>query len=82
MLHATEPEGLNQERPSEVSEVRLGVTGFYVFPLGFGLVLIQNFLGMPPLTPFGMELCILFHGMLEVRSLSFDFTGHTVKRLP
>lgn len=41
--------------------------------LVFRLISIQHFLIMLPLLPFGTVMYVLFHCILEIRGLSFDF---------
>lgn len=43
--------------------------------MGFSLVLVQYFLTMSVLCPFGMGMCIQLHCMLGVCSLSLIYGG-------
>ena len=51
--------------------------------MGFFLALVQYFLTVPPLLPFGIVMNILYYYILKLCGLFclFYFTGVTVKRL-
>lgn len=50
--------------------------------LGFSLILTYYFVIMLSFTHFGKIMYILYHHMVEVHNLFFDFTGVAIKRLP
>lgn len=54
-------------------DMRHGAIGFRICPTVFGSYFGSVFLTMPPMLPFVMAMHILYHCVMEVCNLFFDF---------
>jgi hypothetical protein len=71
VLQSTKLKGVGDLKSTLTTDMEMQSWGF--FQLVFGLSMVQHFLTMIPLLPFEMKMYILWHFMLEVCGLPFDF---------